>query len=744
MRFLRVFLSVSMAFFLFVIVLAQDSQLTLIEKEVRVRIDPELLEKARLNPDELQRVIIIFHKKPVGYRKFIESLNGKMLHDYDIIEGIAISLPGRYVERLKELENLVRVQEDRVVHAFLTESVPLINADDVWAMGINGSGKTVCVVDTGVNYDHPALAGKVVTQKCYCQGPPSPTKGCCPGGGEIEDDAMDDNGHGTHCAGIIASQDSTYKGVAPGSLIKAVKVLDKNGEGYTSDVIAGIDWCSSQNPDVISISLGGGLFSSYCDSEPDAIAVNNAVDAGTVVTIASGNDASTTQISAPACASKGISVGDVYDANVGGIAWSACTDTTTAPDKIVCHCNRNEILDLLAPGALITSTVLGSGFDTYGGTSMAAPHVAGTVALMLEANPTLTPVEVETILKGTGTSIYDSETGLTFPRINALAAVSLPPIGHLEPYLINPTTDRGVIQNEFFDFSSGVKCVGGECGNVSATLNPPKEISYDDSGVENAWAWTYEGNMWAVRFTPTEYPVTLKTGRFYIYPGWPDPGNDNFNVSIFDDDGTGGAPGTLLGVPINSGIITSGWVDVDVSSLNISITDGDFYIALVQVGDYPNSVGMGTDESVPWAQRSWQRNVVEGEDWIQLNSSYGNMMIRAAVSTISTNTGDKPFYTTSDNPQTCVNMESGDNCNQTWQVDATGDVNTTWQFFTIYESETYPILIEVNQTEIIHITISFEGDTNNDCYVNILDLIILSNAFGSTPGKPILGMIIYF
>ena len=683
----------------------------LVENDRGVAIDPMLLEKARLNPDEVLRVVILFGEKPVDHERSIRLLDGKMLYDYELIEGIAISIPGRYLERLKELENVVSVHEDRVVHAFLDESVPLIDADDVWAEGINGSGIDVCIVDTGVNYNHPALAGKVVAQKCYCCDKPwlgcgDNDPGCCPDNTAIDDDAMDDNGHGTHCAGIVASTDDTYKGVAPGSSVMAVKVLDSSGQGYEGDIIAGIEWCSDQNADIISISLGGGLFTSYCDDEPDAQAVNNAVDAGAFVAVASGNDVSTTHLSAPACASKGTSVGATYDADVGGISWGkpvVCSDTTTYPDKIACITNRDDILDLLAPGALITSTGLNSDFDTRGGTSMATPHVAGAAALLLEAKPTLAPIEVEAILKATGESIYDSETGLTFPRVNVSAAVSLPSIGHLESYLIDPTSDKYVAHHEFFNFSSGVRCVGGKCGNVSATLGT-KEISYDDSSAENAWAWNDEANMWAVRFTPAEYPVTLETGRFYIYPGWPDPGNDNFNVSIFDDDGPDGAPGTLLGGPVNSGTIATGWVDVDVSSLDVTITDGDFYVALVQVGDYPNGVGIGTDEDGAWTQRSWQRNVVMGEDWVELDSSYGNILIRALVRIISTVPGDTPFYTTSDNPQTCLNLGSGESCNQTWQVNATGSLGL-YEFHTVYNPITYAWYIASNRTQKINITI---------------------------------------
>ena len=679
------------------------ASMALIEKNIeKVEINKELLTKAQQNPDETQRVIITFSKKPKDHKQFVQSLGGRTTHDYNIIEGIAVSLPGKAIERLKELKNIISIQEDRIVHAFLSESIPLINATDVWDLGYNGSGKTVCVVDTGIDYNHPALAGKVIAQKCYCykQG----AKGCCPNNLDEDDNAMDDNGHGTHCAGIVASQDNTYRGVSPGADLMAVKVLDSTGSGYESDVIAGIDWCSAQNPDVISISLGGGLFSSYCDSEGDAQAVNNAVDAGAVVSVASGNDGSTTQISAPACASKAISVGDVYDANVGGISWTACTDSTTYADKIVCHCNRNNILDLLAPGALIMSTVLNNQFDEYGGTSMAAPHVSGAAALLLEAKPYLTPAQVEGTLKYTGVNIDDSGSDLTFPRIDVLAAVSLPQIGRLEPYLIDTVSDKNVTQNEFFTFSSGVKCVGGECGNVSATLDPETEIYYDD-GTPTTY-YSDSNFIWAVKFTSPFYPLTITKAKVQFYD-LNTIGSYTATVHVYDDNL--GIPGNELITPFDTTVdeFDTSW---EIIPLNVPIVSGDFWIGITAPGD-PSGPYALTD-----AGTTTSRSVGgDGSTWYSLTR---DLMLRAFVKEgiegykglIPINNGT-PFYTTSNNPQNSSNlacledMHENDVCEQTWQINATGEINTTWQFFTIYDSITYDWYIETNKTNNVNITI---------------------------------------
>jgi len=502
-------------------------------------IEQTLIKKARENPNEFQRVIILFHKKPAGRKEFVESLGGRVIHDYSIINGIAITLPGRAIERLKELKNVASIQEDRVVQAFLSESIPLINADDIWNSGYDGSGKTVCVIDTGVDDSHPAI-NTLVAEKCYCQGN-SGSSGCCPGGGEVEDNAMDDNGHGTHCAGIIASQgDATHqKGVAHGASLMAVKVLDYTGSGLESDIVSGIQWCSAQGADVISISLGGGFFFSHCDGEADAQAVNNAVIAGAVVLVASGNEGLTTAISSPACASKAISVGDVYDADVGPVGWGnplLCQDAITFADKIVCHSNRNSILDLLAPGALIMSTVLENGFANYGGTSMAAPHVSGAVALLLQKDSSLTSAQIEDILKSTGDPIYDSGSGITFPRINVYSAFGAP----TEPDLTLSSDDIGfsndspspdetitisaVIHNDGIDYSEL------STTNIASQLNganPATADSYLETYIpENvndgnySTAWASAGNSGRIQIDLSE----IKTiGKVY----W----NDEYFVS---------------------------------------------------------------------------------------------------------------------------------------------------------------------------------------------------------------------
>ena len=213
---------------------------------------------------------------------------------------------------------------DREVHAFLDTSIPQINADDTWARQVNGVnitgvGETICILDTGIAYDHADFGSCTITSNI--------NGGSCPkvvGGYDYvntDNNPYDDNWHGSHVAGIVASQDSTYRGVAPGAKIAAVKVLNAAGSGSSSNLIAGIDWCVSNavalNITAISMSLGitGEKHEFNCIYAAEKAPIDAAVAAGIPVFIAAGNDDFTDGISTPACIQNATSVGSVNSAD---------------------------------------------------------------------------------------------------------------------------------------------------------------------------------------------------------------------------------------------------------------------------------------------------------------------------------------------------------------------------------------------------------------------------------------------
>lgn len=241
-------------------------------------------------------------------------------------------------------------------------ALPKIEAPKAWELSRGSPGVIIAILDTGVDYNHPDLKTKVLTgiDKDFVN---------------KDDDAMDDHGHGTHVAGIAAAATNNSKGVAgvcPECKILPVKVLDKWGGGTDDILVKGIDYAVQQGAQVINLSLGGN----NC-SKTLANAINAAFEQGVLIIAASGNDGYKTSMAYPARSSRVVSVGAVnqYDME---------TDFS----------QRDETLDLLAPGDIIYSTDLGGGYAFKTGTSMAAPHVAGVAGLIWGRYPSWKNTEV--------------------------------------------------------------------------------------------------------------------------------------------------------------------------------------------------------------------------------------------------------------------------------------------------------------------------------------------------------------
>ena len=347
----------------------------------------------------------------------------ELRQQYQVLPALSGDATVAGVWALAAQPDVVHVGLNFEVRAELAQAVPLIGADDVHnLLGVTGEGVVVAVLDTGIDTDHPLLLDDVNHQMCFLSG------GGCPGGDTTGPSAEDGHGHGSHVSGIITSA-GPPAGVAPDALIDAFKVLDDSGTGTFANVIAAYDEIIVNHPevDVINMSLGTG--SSYYPGKCQTIipafttAIATARAMGMTTFAASGNNASKFQIGYPACLNDVVSVGAVYDADVGDPGWGTCTDSTTAADQVVCFSQSNTSLDLLAPGSQIDSTVPGGGLANFSGTSMASPAAAAVAALLLESEPLLTPVDVETRLKETGVPVTDAGNGVTTCRVDAYEAV---------------------------------------------------------------------------------------------------------------------------------------------------------------------------------------------------------------------------------------------------------------------------------------------------------------------------------
>ncbi len=267
--------------------------------------------------------------------------------------------------------------------------LPSVSADSAWNVTHGSSSIIIAVIDTGVDYTHADLSANVMGGYNFVAN---------------NTNYYDDNGHGTHVAGIADAVGNNGYGVAGvdwNAKIMALKVLDAQGSGYDSDVARAIRYAADNGADVISMSLGGG---GYSQTMQDAI--NYAYQKGVVIVAAAGNDG-TNLISYPAAMDNVISV--------------AALDSS---DNLASFSNYGQGLDISAPGVAIYSTVPG-GFATYSGTSMATPVVSGAAALVRDRHPDRGPGDIAQMLFNSATDLggagYDTQFG--YGKVNAYGAL---------------------------------------------------------------------------------------------------------------------------------------------------------------------------------------------------------------------------------------------------------------------------------------------------------------------------------
>jgi len=335
------------------------------------------------------------------------------------INGMAMECNREMIRHIRELPEVKSVHLDREVKACLTESVKQIRADIVQdSLGYSGEGVLVGVIDTGIDFNHPALGGGY--------GPGYRVTG---GYDFFNDDSdpLDDNGHGTHVAGIIgANGNSNQIGVAPDVKFLAVKVLNVGGSGPWSAVIAGIEYCMDPdgNPetddavDIMNLSLGGWPVP---DNPVDA-AVDNATQAGILSVIAAGNEGynpfleSTFQtIGTPGTTETALTVGACHSFDF------MANFSSKGPDPI----NFAIKPEVSAPGVDIHSLYLRNMMEIMSGTSMAAPHASGVAALLKEQHPDWTPGQIKAAIINSAKPSLESLFARGNGRVDALNAATL-------------------------------------------------------------------------------------------------------------------------------------------------------------------------------------------------------------------------------------------------------------------------------------------------------------------------------
>jgi len=426
---------------------------------------------------------------------------------YDVIPGFAAELTSGQIAALARVAIVHQIEYDAEVRAnngHPQRAYGIAKARTDFLVDGDMDGDTIkytkddvviTILDTGIDTLHMDLdGGKVIAWKDFVNNRAAP---------------YDDNGHGTHCASIAAgSGDASFngtkfeKGVAPGAALVGVKVLDKNGSGKTSKVIAGIDWVvankAAYNIRILSISLSISGNSNGKDAL--STACNNAVDAGIVVCVAAGNDGpAKNTIGSPAAAAKPITVGAMGDPYITG--YVLCSFSSRGPTA-----DNRVKPDICAPGFYINAALAGTR-DQYtmkSGTSMAAPFVAGTAALMLDVKPNLTPADIKSDLMSTAHDWGPSGSDIDYGSGRELG--------------------YDVVKLAFWQ-------AGHDTTGYTGPLNPPHVYRSDALG------GTGKTDIWQVNVDTTGCKPLIGIDVTMIMPNWRSSTDPNFDLYLYDPTG---------------------------------------------------------------------------------------------------------------------------------------------------------------------------------------------------------------
>ncbi|GLK53455.1 S8 family peptidase [Maricaulis virginensis] len=446
------------------------------------------------------------------------------------------------IRALRNHPDVLSVTEDVPVPPVLDESIPLVGADDAWALGADGSGWAVAILDSGVETEHPMTGPAITASACFNTVDPGSSTSLCPSGLEeetdltgpdsgdscVEDDiarapetGIDGCFHGTHVASTAAgrtvnlSGGRTLNGVARASNIVAVNVFSRFEAdecedsddpcilSYQSDQLAALEWLydnrNTLNLAAVNMSLGGGEYSSACTGHTLRNIVVSLHTAGVATVIASGNERFLDAVSSPSCIPEAITVG-----------------STTKSDEISSFSNSSELVDLVAPGSSImaawqseepptgenciiqddepNSEGFCHWFAQSSGTSMATPHVAGAFAALRDGFPTATVDEILTALQFTGTQVTDPDNGITRSRIDVGAAYEM-------------LQDGGVL-------AGGVELTPAEAYRVSGESGDPTSFGTKSYQLENT-----TGSARSVTVSSAPAWIDTNSGSFSIPAG---------------------------------------------------------------------------------------------------------------------------------------------------------------------------------------------------------------------------------
>ncbi|MFY3739953.1 MAG: serine protease AprX [Candidatus Nitrosomirales archaeon] len=493
-----------------------------------------------------------------GKVKLLKKFLGEFEIDdvYSVIPGFSATMTKKQILALAALSDTLQIEPDLEVHAFLDESTVWFGVQQARTdLGVDGNADgnptvyskddiVIAVVDTGINPNHLDLdSGKIIACRDFVNG------------GTV---CMDDNGHGTHVASIAAGEgqaNPAYAGVAPRAALVGVKVLNSAGSGSTSTVISGVNWVVQNKAlygiEIMNLSLGSTGCSNGSDSL--SLAINSAVNNGIVVTVAAGNSGpKTCTIGSPGAAQNAITVGAMAD--VGELGFSIAYFSSRGPTA------DNRIKpDIVAAGVSITAAQSGTttGYTTLSGTSMATPFVAGVAALMLDANPSLTPADVKARIMNT--------------------AIDWGPAGI--------DVDYGAGRLDAYEAVNNALSVAS-LGNIAV---PTHTFISDSLGA------TGSTDTWSIDVADTSYPISIAM----IMTSWSSSSSPDFDIELYSPSSTliAISDGTTRQETIKASVSTTGIYTLEVYSYTGS---GPYFVDLSSGSappPPPNNAPVAVDDS---------------------------------------------------------------------------------------------------------------------------------------------------
>jgi subtilisin len=486
----------------------------------------------------------------------LHTTTSRQVRAYKSVPFVALDVDEAGWDLLRGSDEVASVQPDRLERPALATSTKTVGADDMVAGGADGRGRAIAVLDTGIAASHATFTGRVVDEACFSTTTFGISSSTCPNGGPVQTGSGSGRNcstlvagcnHGTHVAGIAAGADGTHPGVAAGADLVSIQVFTIfNGTtcstigllspcllSQVSDQLAALEHVytlrNSRSFAAVNMSLGGGFFSSNCDTAESArkAVIDNLLSVGIATVVASGNDASTNGVSSPGCISSAVTVGSTSKSGTT-ISWYTN--------------NHRTLVDLLAPGEDISSSVPGGTFKAYSGTSMAAPHVAGAFAVLQERSPSATIADILGALETTGYMVNDpwASPPYTNPRIKVFHAATA--LGNCPDDSAEDDDTRQTSRTiEMFQPKAGIVCPGDtDHFSVVAGARTQITVVLDDFEPVNGDLDVFlEGESGTLLAVPSEQATDriiydfADGGTYYLRVQGADGAHQGYGLSIF-------------------------------------------------------------------------------------------------------------------------------------------------------------------------------------------------------------------